>query len=95
MLHPGGGGKPREPRGTLDVEQLEPLPSALVKNADGRDHRARAGKRRREPRLVVETGIERLDLADIAHRLRRNCASEACRLTAAMTAPRSASCFTT
>ena len=70
--------------GALDVHGIEALAAVLGKDADAADYRIGAGERRREPRLVIEAGIDERDLADIAHG-RKKPASRAWRLTTATT----------
>src|SRR5690348_2963317 len=69
MLGTDRGGKASKPSGSLDMEQLEALPAALIEDADRGHHRARPLHRGGQDLFVAEAAIDERDLTDIAHRL--------------------------
>ncbi len=61
-------GKARQQCRAAMMDEVEALRALLVKDAGGEDHGIGAGDGRGEQSLVAEAGVDRRDLADIAHR---------------------------
>ena len=72
-LDPGIAGDPGEQRRSRVVDPLEGLRSALAQDADAVHQRPAPGEKGGQHRLVIDRDVERLDLADIAHRPEEFC----------------------